>query len=155
MATMAANPAIFLDTNILLRFNIVEMPEHAQVRLAVERLIRDDYQLWISRQIIREFSAVLTRPQTFMNPLATTEVAARVRTLLPLFNVADETASVTEHLMRLMETIPLGGKQIHDANIAATMQTYAIPQLLTLNPVDFVRFSNLITILTLEDLLSK
>lgn len=152
---MADNPAIFLDTNILLRFNIIEMPEHAQVRLAVERLIQDDYQLWISRQIVREFSAVLTRPQTFMKPLTASEVAGRIRTLLPLFNVADETASVTDHLMHLMETIPLGGKQIHDANIAATMQAYAVPELLTLNPGDFVRFSSLITVRTLEDLHSK
>lgn len=85
---MAANPAIFLDTNIVLCFNIIEMPEHAQVRLAVERLIQDDYQLWISRQVIREFSAVLARPQTCMNPVDFVRFASMitVRTLEDVLN---------------------------------------------------------------------
>jgi predicted nucleic acid-binding protein len=55
----------------------------------------------------------------------------------------------------LMETTPLGGKQVHDANIAATMVVYNIHRLFTLNVADFARFSKLITVLTLEDILKS
>lgn len=92
---MGAKKPIFLDTNIVLRYNTLEMPGHERVRIAVEKLLRLDYELWISRQVLREFSAVLTRPQTFMNPLTSQEVARRVRILMPIFKVADETVGIT------------------------------------------------------------
>jgi len=49
-----------------------------------------------------------------------------------------------------MEQITIGGKQVHDANIVATMLVYGIPQLLTHNPSDFARFSGLISVLPLQ-----
>jgi predicted nucleic acid-binding protein len=48
-----------------------------------------------------------------------------------------------------MEQIVIGGAQIHDANIVATMQVYNIPTLLTHNTKDFKRFSSLISIMPL------
>ena len=54
-------------------------------------------------------------------------------------------------LADFLRTISLSGKQIHDANIVATMLTYNIPILLTTNNIaDFKRFSHLITILPLD-----
>ena len=50
----------------------------------------------------------------------------------------------------VMEEIPSGGKQVHDANIVATMLVYGIPQLFTHNTSDFARFSGLITVLPLQ-----
>jgi predicted nucleic acid-binding protein len=50
-----------------------------------------------------------------------------------------------------MAEIPSGGKQVHDANIVATMLVYGIPKLLTHNTTDFARFSELITVLPLQD----
>lgn len=40
----------------------------------------------------------------------------------------------------------LGGKQVHDTNIVATMLAHDIPCLLTHNVKDFTRFEELITI---------
>ncbi len=40
----------------------------------------------------------------------------------------------------------MGGKQAHDANIAATMLTHGIPRLLTFNAADFRRFDPLIEV---------
>ncbi len=87
-----------------------------------------------------------------MNPLTSQEVARRVRMLMPILMVADETIDVTNQLLLLMDTYPIGGKQIHDANIVATMQIYKITTLFTLNDVDFNRFQSLITIMTLNQL---
>jgi predicted nucleic acid-binding protein len=100
--------------------------------------------------VLREFCVVLTRPQTFPIPPQAAEVAARARVLSTLFHVLDETQQVTDNLLTLLETIPLGGKQVHDANIVAVMQTYGIQHLFTLNPADFTRFSPSITLLTLD-----
>ncbi|MGH7966313.1 MAG: VapC toxin family PIN domain ribonuclease, partial [Candidatus Binatia bacterium] len=56
---------------------------------------------------------------------------------------------VTERLLALMEQIAIGGKQVHDANIVATMLAYGIPTLLTNNTNDFARFSGHITVVPL------
>ncbi len=56
---------------------------------------------------------------------------------------------VLDHVVNLLQTIPTAGKQVHDANIVATMQAYTIQHLLTHNVSDFNRFAGLITIVPL------
>ncbi|MBK8023275.1 MAG: type II toxin-antitoxin system VapC family toxin [Chloroflexi bacterium] len=150
---MTTNDKVFCDTNVVIRLNIVETPEHQQVKAAVARLLDDGNTLWISRQVLREFCMVLTRPQTFPTPPTAKEVVARARALSTLLEVADEPQQVTENLFRLIETIPMGGKQVYDANIVATMQAYDIRYIFTLNPSDFHRFSDYIHVITLTELL--
>lgn len=142
---------VFLDTNIILRWNIAEAPQHATVREAVALLISAGHPLWVSVQVMREFAAVMTRPQTFGSPLPESAVAERIRALVARLNVAEETLVVHRELLGLMESYPMGGKQIHDANIVATMLAFGIPILLTLNLSDFARFSDRITLVSLED----
>jgi hypothetical protein len=36
--------------------------------------------------------------------------------------------------------IPFGGKQVHDANLIATLFSYGLEPLVTVNTADFVRF---------------
>jgi predicted nucleic acid-binding protein len=76
-------------------------------------------------------------------------VVERVRFFQTQFRVAEDNAQVTEKLLSLMQQIAIGGKQVHDANIVATMQAYGIDQLLTHNVADFARFSAHITLLPL------
>jgi predicted nucleic acid-binding protein len=137
----------------VIRLNVVETPEHEQVIQGIRRLIADSNTLWISWQVLREFCMVLTRPQTFPIPPDAKSVVARARTMSELFEVADEPQLVTENLFKLIETIPMGGKQVYDANLVATMQAHNIRHLFTLNPSDFIRFSAFIDIITLADLL--
>ena len=120
----------------------------------MSKLINSKVSLWISRQVLREFATVLTRPQVFMTALPPSDVAARIRSLQPNYRLADETAAVTQNWLSLLETYPIGGKQIHDANIVATMQAYRIRRLFTLNLADFRRFESLITLVTLAELLT-
>ena len=49
---------------------------------------------------------------------------------------------VTELLLDLCASAPVGGKQIHDANIVATMLAYGERRLLTLNASDFRRYED-------------
>jgi predicted nucleic acid-binding protein len=142
--------SVFLDTNILVYANISESSFHQVALHQIQNLYDTGMDLWISRQVLREFLMTLTRPQTFINPQPISTVIERVRFFQTQFRVAEDTAEVTEKLLTLMSEIPIGGKQVHDANIVATMLVYKIPQLLTHNTSDFARFAHLINIIPLQ-----
>ena len=59
--TTTASP-VFIDTNILVYANLALSPWHTQ---AVQRLTTLDAEgtpLWVSRQVLREYLAAMTRP---------------------------------------------------------------------------------------------
>ncbi len=144
MATMDDNP-LFIDTNILVYANVIETPFHEQALAAINSAHEAGRTIWISRQVIREYLVTLTRPQVFENlPRAT--VLEQVDQFIERFQVADDSAAVTEQLVKLMGNFKIGGKQVHDANIVATMLAYDIPCLLTHNVKDFERFGEVIRI---------
>lgn len=60
--------------------------------------------------------------------------------------VAEDQEIITEQLFLLLEQVPCGGKQVHDANIVATMLAYGIPQLVTYNLEDFRRFAGFVAV---------
>ena len=139
---------IFVDTNILLRLTISQFPLHLEVKSFVTKLIENNSEMWINRQIVREYLNQVTRPQSFMNPLTIIQAEAQYRQIQSLFRIADETDIITERLIALLKEHPTGGKQIHDTNIVATMLTVGVKQLVTLNTSDFSRFGNKITMLS-------
>lgn len=146
MATMDAE-SVFLDTNILIRATIDTAPLHTEARQAVEQWYGAGSELWISRQVLREYLAVLSRPQTYTSPLPATTLSNDIRRFMSVFRVADEDGRVTDQLLALLEEIPVGGRQIHDANIVATMLVYGIPQIMTHNIDDFTRFARFVRVL--------
>jgi len=148
MATTAVEP-VFIDTNTLVFSRIPTAPFHVEAATAINGYIQSGADLWVSRQILREFMSTVTRPQSFMRPLAIPQVDAEIRLIESAMHVADETAPVTARLLSLLAQIPCGGKQVHDANIVATMLTCGVPKLFTHNVSDFARFANLITVVPL------
>jgi len=151
MATTDAN--IFLDTNVLLRANIAGAPFHQEALEIINQLWEADTQLWISRQVIREYIANVTRPQMGLQPMPIEQVIVRVDYFQTLFRVADETPQVTRQLLSLIQEFPTGGKQIHDANIVATMLVYGVETLVTQNIDDYKRFAGKIKLLPLTSTL--
>jgi len=144
MATMDDSP-LFIDTNILVYANVIETPFHEQALTAINTAHEAGRTIWISRQVIREYLVTLTRPQIFENlPRAT--VLGQVDQFIERFQVADDTAIVSEQLVKLMSDFKIGGKQVHDTNIVATMLAYDVPCLLTHNVKDFKRFGEVIRI---------
>ena len=149
MAMMDAEP-IFIDTNILIYANVASAPFHQQAFDALKRVQQSERPLWISRQVLREFMAARTRPQTFAKPSPPEIVIERIQYLEEQFQVADDNSLVTDQLIKLLGDFKMGGKQVHDANIVATMLAYDIPCLLTHNIQDFKRFEGLIKLKTIE-----
>ncbi len=137
---------LFVDTNILIYANVATAPLHDAALKALQDVYQTGRPLWISRQVLREFIAARTRPQTFAQPSTSDVVIKRIRYFEDRFQVADDTPAVTEQLLQLLANHKLGGKQVHDANIVATMKTYGITALLTHNVKDFERFAEIINI---------
>lgn len=142
---------VFLDTNILLRMILTQMNQHAEVDALVKRTISEGAELWISGQVIREFIVQATHPRTLAEPLTIEQVVHEIEAMKPLFQIADETAAVRDKLLELLQQYPTQGKQVHDANIVATMLAYEIDTLLTLNVDDLKRFEGKIRIVSLEE----
>jgi predicted nucleic acid-binding protein len=148
---MTDDNSVFLDTNILVYASVPESPLHLVAINAIQSYEEAGTQLWISRQVLREYLATLTRPQLYTQPIPILRVTAEIRFFQNRFRMAEDNSQVTQRLLSLMEEIPVGGKQVHDANIVATMLVYHIPQLLTHNTGDFSRFSQLINVLPLQE----
>jgi predicted nucleic acid-binding protein len=142
---------VFIDTNILVYASTVRSPLHQVARQVLQQQYDSGAELWISRQILREYLATLTRSQSFTDPLPMEILLEEIQVYQSRFRVAEDNAQVTASLLALMQQVSVGGKQVHDANIVATMQAYGIEQLLTHNTIDFERFAALITVLPLVD----
>lgn len=69
-----------------------------------------------------------------------------VERFLAHLNMAEDGPQVTKELLQLLANHVIGGKQVHDANIVATMLAHGITRLLTFNEGDFRRFNSLIEI---------
>lgn len=149
IGTMTMVVRTFVDTNVLLRSRLNGFGLHKEARALIisERILGNE--LWISRQVIREFIVQVTRPQTMGNPLTPQEIETHLNSIYTLFRVADEKGTVTDQLIALLKVYPTAGKQVHDANIVATMLVNGIDRLLTQNLADMNRFSDRITIVPL------
>ena len=101
----------------------------------------------ISRQIIREYLSVITRPATWAIPVTLTEALNDAERLAGMFEILEDGAEVTQSLLTLCRQVPVAGALIHDANIVATMLTHGERRLLTFNQRDFRRYGNRIDLL--------
>ena len=137
---MAAEPT-FVDTNILVYATVASAPWHGEARDLLDQEWAEERDLWVSRQVLREFAAVRSRPQTWAEPTLGRVLVDRVRWIESRFTVADDTAAVTERLLHLIETFSVQGRAIHDANLVATMQTVGVRRLLTHNEKDVRRYA--------------
>ena len=131
---------MFIDTNILVNSRIPTAPDHHTARASLERALQNSEPLRISRQIVREYLAVVTRPQTWPVPITREDALADVNRLISNFEVLEDGPQVTTMLVALCRDVAVGGRQIHDANIVATMLAHQEYKLLTLNTSDFRRF---------------
>ena len=138
---------MFIDTNVLIYARILEAPDHHIAREGLNRALRENEPIRISRQVAREYLAVMTRPQTWDNPLTREEVLQDVNRFIMSFEVLEDGPSVTEMLTALCREVAVGGRQIHDANIVATMLAHGEQRLLTFNTSDFRRYEDRIELI--------
>ena len=141
---------MFVDTNVLVYARFQTAPHHQIARDAIQRAAHETDSLAISRQIIREYLAVVTRPQDWSRPIPSQNASIEVDRLLTTFEILEDFPQVTDILLQLCRETPVGGRQIHDANIVATMLAHGEHQLLTFNSADFQRFADSIEIVNAQ-----
>ncbi len=151
MATTGVEP-VFVDTNILVYANLTESPLHQKAVAILHELRRAEAELWINRQVLREYLAVMTRTSLLTAPIPKKSLIEDIRAFSFAFEIAEESSQTTRILLDLLERFSVSGKQIHDANIVASMLSVDVKKLLTNNPADFARFSSEIKILDLKNL---
>lgn len=132
------------DTNIVLRFVNKKDPLHQTIQQAVEKLEENGEEIVIVPQVLVEFWAVATRP-TDNNGLGMTtdEAETELENLQKLFRVIPENEKIFDEWKTLAAKHKVSGKVPHDARIVAAMVAHKIENLLTLNPNDFKRFTEI------------
>jgi len=140
---------VFIDTNILIYSSFPGAPFYDAARARLSGLESDGILFWTSRQVLREILASTTRPGAIVPPPTLDALIQAVRQFEAEFEIADKDAAVTAVLLDLLKSRKVHGKQIHDANIVATMRRYGISSLLTHNTADFTRYLPDISLLPL------
>ena len=133
---------MFVDTNVLVEAKVIEAPNHEVAKAALDRAQAGGESISISRQVLREYLATLTRPQTWLMPVSLEEVLGDVDRMERAFLVLEDGPRITVTLLALCRVIRVGGRQIHDANIVATMLAHGEHRLLTFNSTDFIRYGD-------------
>ena len=137
---------MFIDTNVLVNSRILEAPEHDIARASLQRAFQDREPMRISRQIIREYLSVVTRPQTWSIAMTREDALDDVSRLISAFEILEDGPVVTKSLVALCREVSVGGRQIHDANIVATMLAHGERRLLTFDTADFRRYGDRIVL---------
>jgi len=149
MTTRVADRVV-LDTNVLLAASDTGRSEYARAREALDEWPAQGTALYTSGQILREYLSVATRPER-QNGLGLSQVdsVANVRALRGRLRLLAENEKVSTCLLALLDDIRCTGKQVHDANIVATMLVHGIGALATINTGDFARFGRQVKIIAL------
>lgn len=137
---------MFIDTNVLVRARFNVAPRHSLARARLREAIVDIERPTISRQIVREYLAVVTRPQSWSAPLAMSDALRDVNWFLSTFDMLEDGPDVTRVLLGLCSNVPVAGRQIHDANLVATMLAHGERRLLTFDQSDFRRYKGRIVL---------
>ena len=142
-----------LDTSVYLSATDEGRTEHRQALLIFNDWPGRGATLYASGQIMREYLPVATRPADKNGlGLQQADALANVRMLRARTSLLAEDNRVADRLLDLLDQIPCGGKQLHDANVVATMLVHGIDSLVTINIADFTRFEHHIALIPLASI---
>ena len=135
---------ILVDTNILLRAIHHENPLCAVARKALKTLHRQNCQLCLTPQNVREFWNVCTRP-TDHNGLGISVPGTErhLRLLERYFTVLPDSALTYSTWRHLVAARNVLGVKVHDAWLVAAMKAHGVNQILTFNTSDFARYDSI------------
>ena len=135
----------FVDTNVLVYAAAVGAPLLDRARAALAQAAADG-AVAISRQVLREYLSVMTRQQFWGKPLTLAQAVTDTGEFIRQFAVLEDSPLVWDRLIMLSRRYSFAGRQVHDANIVATMLAHGERRILTFNGPDFRRFGRLIEV---------
>ncbi len=136
---------IFLDTNVLIYQTFEDFDEklHKDARNTLEHLSENDYEIYISSQVLREFFAVATNRKFFKKPLSVEEAVLKIEEFENNFTVLYDSANSLSRLKELVQRYQIKKQDIHDANIVATMVTNDLKEIYSFNRKDFIDYEEI------------
>ena len=141
---------VMVDTNVLLAATDEGRAEHHDALTILNDWPAGHTTLCVSGQILREYLAVATRPADRNGlGLKSPDALGNVGAIRERATLLAEGAKVTDRLLGLLADVECGGKQIHDANVIATMLVHGIGAVVTMNVDDFARFGGYVSVLQL------
>jgi predicted nucleic acid-binding protein len=147
---------LLIDTGILLRIANRDDPLHGDVRAALKTLKGRGEQTVTALQNIAEFWNVCKRPASARGGLGLKfdQAERRLRLVERIVEVLDEPEDLYARWRQIVLTYQVLGVRVHDARLVATMQSFSITTILTLNSADFARYQGIHALIPRQLLLS-
>ncbi len=132
---------VMLDTNVLIAATDEGMAEHRDALTVVNDWAAGPTELCVSGQILREYLTVATRPAE-KNGLGLNlpDALGNVQSIRERTTLLAEDGKVADRLLSLLADVECRGRQVHDANVVATMLVHGVRAVVTMNLEDFARF---------------
>ncbi|MCC6726642.1 MAG: PIN domain-containing protein [Saprospiraceae bacterium] len=154
---IVSDSKIFVDTNILYYLNDLTSAFGQLSFARLNELRENNNRLFISDQIIREFSHVTLRHAIYNKHNLQESISKVIQTITEFyesFEVLYGTEITMTYWVKLLPSLTTN-KDVFDFNIAATLRSNNIQHILTHNSNDFSKFSGWLTILPLFQEQSK
>lgn len=135
--------SILVDSNVLIRLRDESDVRHDECRQVLAPELARHHGLSLCAQSIIEYWVVVTRP-TEQNGLGLSpeEAAGDLQVLRGFLAMLPEPPDVADRWFEIVSAHNVRGKPSHDARLVAVMRAHHVRKLLTLNPSDFARFSD-------------
>jgi predicted nucleic acid-binding protein len=136
---------IFLDTNILVYSTLQDFDNEKNLKVlsTLSHFFKENNELFISTQILREFYAVVTNSKFLKKPLSSLQANNQIDVFINTFNVLPVTVDIFKHLKNLTTKHNITGQKIHDTAIVATMIEFDIKNIYTYKIKDFKIFKEI------------
>jgi predicted nucleic acid-binding protein len=151
VADLAAVPdRVMLDANVLLAATDESRAEHRDALKVLNDWAAGHTDLCTSGQVLREYLSVATRSAD-QNGLGLNlpDALGNVRAIRERTTLLTEDTKVADRLLGLLADVECRGKQVHDANLVATMLVHDIGAVVTMNLEDFARFERHVSLIRL------
>jgi len=132
---------ILVDTNVVLRAIQFDGPFCGPARTALKLLHRQNHELCLTPQNVKEFWNACTRP-TDKNGLGISVPGTdrHTRLLERHFTILPDSALTYTAWRQLVATYQVIGTKVHDAYLVAAMKAHGVTRILTFNTRDFDRY---------------
>ncbi len=147
---VTAPDRVMLDTNVLIAATDEGRTEHHDALTVVNDWAAGHTELCTSGQILREYLTVATRPAD-KNGLGLNlrDALGNVSAIRERTTLLAEDTKVADRLLGLLADVECRGKQVHDANLVATMLVHGVRAVVTINLEDFARFEGHVSLIRL------
>ncbi len=141
---------ILLDSNILIHSNQDISPHFNTITTRLIEFAENDEELVVCPQVLYEFYAVATRPAAARGGLGipSEDALNLINRFQTDFTFLNDPVDLFSSWLQVIDQYHTVGVAAHDARLVAFMQRQDVESIFTMNPNDFIRYNDIITILT-------